>query len=119
MSGIETAYHGLFAMNSVQIIDIPTISFGITTPPEGEGYEVLQQLDRSMGLYKKIVLKENRVVGAILLNAVERAGVYGMLIREGIDVKAFKDQLLSDAFGLLVLPKEFRKHLVAGESFVA
>ena len=79
----------------------------------------MHRLDRARNYYKKIVLRADRVVGAILLNAVERAGVYGMLIREGIDVKEFKDQLLSDAFGLLVLPKEFRKHLVAGESFVA
>lgn len=119
MSGVQTPYPGLFAMNSVQIMDIPTISFGMTTPPEGEGYEVLQRVDRTRSLYKKIILKDNRVVGAILLNAIERAGVYGMLIREGIDVKEFKDQLLGDEFGLLVLPKEFRKHLVAGESFVA
>lgn len=119
MSGAQTPYRGLFAMNSVQIMDIPTISFGITTPPEGEGYEVLQSVDRARNYYKRIILRNDRVVGAILLNAVERAGVYGMLIREGIDVKEFKDQLLSDAFGLLVLPKEFRKHLVAGESFVA
>jgi NAD(P)H-nitrite reductase large subunit len=119
MSGAETPYSGLFAMNSVQIMDIPTISFGMTTPPEGGGYEVLQNLDRGKSAYKKIVLRNDRVVGAILLNAVERAGVYGMLIREGIDVKEFKDQLLGEKFGLLVLPKEFRKHLVAGESFVA
>ena len=119
MSGSQTPYPGLFAMNSVQIMDIPTISFGMTTPPEGEGYEVLQRVDRAKRSYKKIVLRNDRVVGAILLNAVERAGVYGMLIREGIDVKEFKDQLLGDEFGLLVLPKEFRKHLVAGESFVA
>jgi NAD(P)H-nitrite reductase large subunit len=119
MSGVQTPYSGLFAMNSVQIMDVPTISFGMTTPPEGEGYEILHRLDRARNYYKKIVLRADRVVGAILLNAVERAGVYGMLIREGIDVKEFKDQLLSDAFGLLVLPKEFRKHLVAGESFVA
>jgi len=119
MSGSQTPYLGLFAMNSVQIMDIPTISFGMTTPPEGEGYEVLRNLDRARNYYKKIILRNDRVVGAILLNAIERAGVYGMLIREGIDVKEFKDQLLNDAFGLLVLPKEFRKHLVAGESFVA
>lgn len=118
MSGVRTEYSGLFVMNSVQIIDIPTISFGMTTPPEGQGYEVLQKLDRDRSFYKKIVLKGDKVVGAILLNCMERAGVYGMLIREGIDVKEFKDQLLSEDFGLLVLPKEFRKHLVAGDGLV-
>jgi NAD(P)H-nitrite reductase large subunit len=75
-------------------------------------------LDKGKGVYKKIVLKDSRVVGVILLNSIERAGVYGLLIREGIDVQGFKDQLLRDDFGLLVLPKEFRKHLVGGEGIV-
>ncbi len=112
MCGMRTEYPGLFAMNSVQLIDIPTISFGMTNPPEEKEYEVLKRLDKGKGAYKKIVLKDSRVVGIILINCIERAGVYGMLIREGIDVQDFKDQLLRDDFGLLVLPQEFRKHLV-------
>ncbi|UCG67249.1 MAG: NAD(P)/FAD-dependent oxidoreductase [Deltaproteobacteria bacterium] len=112
MCGMRTEYPGLFAMNSVQLIDIPTISFGMTNPLEELEYEVLKNLDKGKGVYKKIVLRDNRVVGVILLNCAERAGVYGMLIREAIDVQGFKDQLLRDDFGLLVLPKEFRKHLV-------
>ena len=118
MSGISTEYSGFFAMNSVQIIDIPTISFGITNPPGEEGYEVLTKQDKPNGVYKKIVLKDSRVVGIILLNCIERAGVYGMLIREEIDIKDFKDQLLRDDFGFLVLPKDFRKHLVEGRGIV-
>ena len=112
MCEMRTEYPGLFAMNSVQICDIPTISFGMTNPPEDAGYEVLRSPDKRNGSYKKIVLKDGRVVGAILIRSIERAGVYGMLIREGIEVQGFKDQLLRDDFGLLVLPKEFRKHLV-------
>jgi len=115
MCGMQREYPGLFAMNSVQVCDIPTISFGMTNPPEERGYEVLKSLDKSNGAYKKIVLKGGRVVGVILIRSIERAGVYGMLIREGIDVHGFKDQLLRDDFGLLVLPKEFRKHLVGEE----
>jgi len=118
MSGIPTEYSGLFAMNSVQIIDIPTISFGITNPPKDEGYEVLEKKDKLKGVYKKIVLKDSKIVGIILLNCIERAGVYGMLIKEEIDVKGFKDQLLRDDFGFLVLPKDFRKHLVEGKGMV-
>jgi NAD(P)H-nitrite reductase large subunit len=112
MCGIRKEYAGLFAMNSVQICDIPTISIGITNPPEERGYEVLQSLNKDTGSYKKIVVKDGRVAGVILIRSIERAGVYGMLIKEGIEVQGFKDQLLRDDFGLLVLPKQFRKHLV-------
>lgn len=114
MAGKKEVYQGLFIMNSVQILDIPTISFGITNPRD-PGYEVLKQVDRERDVYKKIVLKENRVVGVILLNSIDRGGIYGMLIRERIDVGNFKSELLSDDFGFLVLPKEFRKHMVIGE----
>jgi NAD(P)H-nitrite reductase large subunit len=112
MCGIPKEYAGLFSMNSVQICGMPTISFGLTNPPEQNGYEVLQSLDKNTGSYKKIVLKDGRVKGVILIRSIERAGVYGMLIREGIEVQGFKDQLLRDDFGFLVLPKQFRKHLV-------
>ena len=118
MSGIPTEYSGFFAMNSVQIIDTPTISLGITNPPKDEGYEILTKQDKPKGVYKKIILKDSRIVGLILVNCIERAGVYGMLIREEIDVKDFKEQLLRDDFGFLVLPKDFRKHLVEGKGIV-
>ncbi|MFW6115078.1 MAG: NAD(P)/FAD-dependent oxidoreductase [Thermodesulfobacteriota bacterium] len=112
MCGIRKEYTGLFPMNSVQICDIPTISFGVTNPPEEIGYEILRRVSQETGSYKKIVLKDGRVVGTILIRSIERAGVYGMLIREGVEVHDFKDQLLREDFGLLVLPKDFRKHLL-------
>lgn len=119
MAGGTAAYQGLFPMNAVQLLDTPAISFGLTNPPDGAGYEVIKRVDRQRGYYRKVVLKDDRVVGAILIGEVERGGIYGMLIREGIDVKGFKDQLASDHFGLLILPQDFRKHLVSGEGFIA
>ncbi|HIE03269.1 MAG TPA: NAD(P)/FAD-dependent oxidoreductase [Candidatus Latescibacteria bacterium] len=113
MAGREVRYEGLFPMNSVELAGIPTISFGTTTPPEADGYEILTRRDEES--YRKIVLKENRLVGAIFLGRIERAGIFSGLIRDGIDVSSFKEELLSDDFGLLVLPAEYRKHMVTGE----
>jgi len=115
MAGKRTKYQGLFAMNSVQLAGIPTISFGITNPSGGEDYEVLSKKDERNNFYRKIVLKNNRIVGAIFLGKIERAGIFSGLIKDKIDVSSLKDELLSDEFGLLVLPAEYRKHLVRGE----
>ena len=115
MTGAESDYPGLFAMNAVQVMDIPAISFGITNPPEGAGYEVMVREDAEAGDYRKIVIRKNQVVGVILLSAIERAGIYGLLIREKVDVSKFKNDLLSDDFGFLALPREFRAHMVTGE----
>ena len=95
-------------MNSVQLAGIPTISFGITNPSGGEDYEVLSKKDERNNFYRKIVLKNNRIVGAIFLGKIERAGIFSGLIKDKIDVSSLKDELLSDEFGLLVLPAEYR-----------
>jgi NAD(P)H-nitrite reductase large subunit len=115
MAGRPETYPGLFAMNAVQILDAPTISFGTTNPPPDAGYTVLSRMDPETGVYRKIVLKDNLVAGVILINAIERAGIYGMLIREKVDVSSFKSELLDDDFGLLTLPRQVLKHVVKGE----
>lgn len=113
MAGKKQGYKGMFPMNSVELAGIPSISFGVTNPAENKGYEALRSKER--GFYRKIVLKDNQIKGAIFLGKIERAGIFLGLIKNGVDVSAFKEKLLSDDFGLLILPKEYRKHIVVGE----
>lgn len=114
MAGGTKKYVGSFAMNSIEICDIPTISMGLTDPPAGKGYEILQQLDEEKPTYRKIILKDNVVVGAIFVNDIDRAGIFTSLIKDKIDTSSFKDVLLKEEFGLAWFPKEYRKHLVVG-----
>ena len=60
------------------------------------------------------MLKGDRVVGAIFVGQIDRAGIVTGLIRERINVSPFKDLLLTDEFGLISLPAEYRKHVVSG-----
>jgi len=114
MAGMKKEYQGSFAMNSVELCGIPTISMGESCP-EGGGYQVLEYLEQEKSIYKKIVLKDNKIVGTIFVGDIERAGIYTGLIKDKIDVSSFKEHLLREDFGLISLPKEYRKHLVAGE----
>ena len=102
-------------MNSVEICNLPSISVGLTDPAADNGYESLVFQDRRRKIYKKLVLKENRLVGAILIGEIDRAGIFTGLIREGLDVGGIRGNLMRDDFGLISLPKEYRKHLVSGE----
>lgn len=115
MAGVEREYEGGLPMNSVEVCGVPTISVGLTDPPEGDGYEVLERYDRETPAYKRLVLRDNRLVGAICIGHVDRAGIYTGLIRDRADVAPFKDHLLAGNFGLISLPREYRKHLVVGE----
>ncbi len=113
MGGGDAVYDGMFPMNAVDIAGIPVVSFGITSPSGEKGYEVIEK--SGDGFYKKIVLKDDVIVGCIFLGKIERSGIFSGIIRDRMNVSHFKNELLRDDFGLLVLPKEYRKHLVTGE----
>ncbi|MCX7681383.1 MAG: FAD-dependent oxidoreductase [Anaerolineae bacterium] len=115
MAGAERVYEGGFPMNSVEVCGVPTISVGITDPPEGDGYEVLERYDREALSYRRLVLRDHCLVGMICVGNVDRAGIYTGLIRARVNVAPFKDYLLAGHFGLISLPREYRKHLVVGE----
>ena len=107
-----TAYRGGIIMNSIEILDLPTMSAGITDDPETEVFcEFLPEKE----IYRKVLVRQNRVIGYIFIGQIERTGIYTGLIKEGIDVSSFKDKLLDEDFGLIYLPSDYQKHLVKGE----
>ena len=114
MAGLKREYQGSFAMNSVELCGIPTISVGESCP-EKEGYQVLEYFAPEKSIYKKIVIKNKRIIGVIFVGDIERAGIYTSLIKDKVDTSDFKENLLKEDFGLISLPKEYRKHLVTGE----
>ena len=69
----------------------------------------MEKYQPSKSLYKKIVLKENIIVGVIFVNEIDRAGIFTGLIKDQVDVSTFKNMLLSEEFGLVSLPKDYRK----------
>ena len=116
MAGVEKRYEGGFPMSSVEICGVPTISVGLTDPQgNGDNYEVIEKYDRETPTYQKLILRDNRLVGAICVGNVGRAGIYTGLVRDRVNVSAFKGHLLSGSFGLISLPREHRKHMVVGE----
>ncbi len=108
MSGLVTTYPGGFPMNAIEFSGIPTISLGITDPKE-DGYEIIKKTDIQKGIYKKIIIKENRIVGAVFVGEIDRAGIITGLIKDKIDVRDFKKDLLAGDLGLISLPKEMRR----------
>jgi NAD(P)H-nitrite reductase large subunit len=94
-----TPYNGAVGMNSLNILDVPLISFGVTTPKDESGFRirVLSQPERNR--YKKIVIgNDQRIKGIILLGKIENAGVLLSLIQRKVDVSSFEEELLSDRF---------------------
>jgi len=62
----------------------------------GAGAEAVTLSDPEAGVYRKIVLKDNRVAGAVFYGDTSNAGWTLELMRENRDVTPFRDAL---AFG--------------------
>lgn len=109
MAGVHAAYRGGIPLNALQFGPAQLISYGYVK--EREGQEVLTVLDEKNRIYKKIVLDDNRITGALFLRAIDRVGLFRYLIEEKIDVGAFKHRLLDPDFGPASLPMTIRVKL--------
>ncbi len=105
-------YEGSFAMNSIELCELPTISAGLTDPEED--CEIIDFYDEKNMVYKKVVIDEDKLVGIILMGDIDRAGIYTGLIKKRIDISDFKENLLDEDFGLINLPKNYREELLSG-----
>lgn len=95
MAGARTAYTGTFGiLNATQIGTLPFVSMGIVHTGAG-GYET--HVAAAPGQYRKVVFSPDgaRLVGAIFIGSIERAGLYRYIIRENRPVARIKDKLLS------------------------
>lgn len=97
MSGEDHVYDGTLAMNSIEFFGLSVISIGITKPKKAIYKEIVKK-DLSNNKYKKIVLRDDVIVGAIFVNAIENIGVIGALIKNKVNVKDIKDIALEDYF---------------------
>jgi NAD(P)H-nitrite reductase large subunit len=104
MAGKKTEYQGGTAMNSLNYFGLDIASAGMVIPPEGDGCEVLSRRD-SAG-YRKVVLRDDRLVGMIFVGNIEKSGMVFGLMRDQVNVKGFRQVLLADDFGLALLPRE-------------
>ncbi|MFB0501542.1 MAG: NAD(P)/FAD-dependent oxidoreductase [Candidatus Bathyarchaeia archaeon] len=93
----KQVYKGTIPSNTLKIVGIDLTSMGLVNP-EGPQYEEIKKIDREKGAYKKIVLEQGKIVGAIILG--DRRGVTSIkkLMDQEIDVTKYKDFLLEDGF---------------------
>ncbi len=111
MAGKKTTYGGGTNMSSLKYFGVPIVSIGLANPKEDPTLEILVKQDLENNIYKKLVLRNNVIVGMTLVNCIERAGILFYLIKNTINVKKFKEQLLADDFNLATLPTGLQKKM--------
>jgi len=100
MAGDNLYYDGSLGMNSIEFFGLPVVSLGIYKIKEGDtSFNELKLRDIKANIYKRIIFKDNFIVGATLVGDIKNSGIFLRLIRERIDVSSFKDRLLQENFG--------------------
>ena len=110
MAGRETPYEGSFRRNSIgNFIGIPAISMGLTHADPGtdraEGDRFQEVKKKTKNNYRKLILKNGLLIGAILVGQTQKAGLLTTLLKKRIDVSDFIPVLMSDTLNFLdILP---------------
>jgi NAD(P)H-nitrite reductase large subunit len=113
MVGVGRPDRGGVAMNALEVAGVPFMAIG-NGNVSGEGYEVAAELDDARSRYRRLVLRGDRLVGAILVGQIDRAGIYTGLIRNKIDIGPHRRKLLDGSLSLFTVPDQYRKHIVTG-----
>ena len=93
MVGQPETYPGSLMENITTLFGLPLATVGLVRATDGYSTEEIQFSDPQQIMYRKILVGENRIVGAILLGMAEDAGVIRNLILNKVDVSIWKDEI--------------------------
>ncbi len=71
-SNPDSAYHGSKIATKLKVMGVEVASMGIIDPAH-EGDEVVQFTEAKKGTYKKLIIRDGRLVGSILLGDISKA----------------------------------------------
>lgn len=91
---IETPeYQGTVMSNTLKVMGIDLTSIGIVNPPQDGSFEEIRAKSDDGRVYKKFVLKEDRIVGTIILGSRKEVTRIGKLIKDGTSVGGLKAKM--------------------------
>jgi NAD(P)H-nitrite reductase large subunit len=115
MADKEAKYGGSFRMNSLDFYGLPVVSMGITRI-DGNGFQQYQR--KTKNTYRKLVLKDGCIVGAILVGQIQKAGVFTTLLKKRVNVSNHIPLLMSSKLNfadLLPFTEQNRKKFMEVE----
>jgi nitrite reductase (NADH) large subunit len=96
MAGKQEVYQGTIPSNTLKVVGIDLVSNGeIDDPGQLESIIVKNE---AQNFYRKLVLQEDRIIGAILLGDIRGNDAIQKAIKSGKNVSAFKKNLGDEEF---------------------
>ena len=91
-TGTPSGYEGSVTSTKLKVSGIDLFSAGDFSG--GDGAEDIVMRDAARGIYKRVVVKEDRVVGAVLYGDTADGSWYFDLLKKGEDISAIREALI-------------------------
>lgn len=95
MAGNSVEYTGAEVVNVLDVFSTPVVAMGRTLR-EIDNCKILSRFTPNTS--KKILLKNNRILGLQFIGTIRNAGTFYSLMKDGSDVSSISDRLLDDNF---------------------
>jgi nitrite reductase (NADH) large subunit len=96
MAGQETPYQGTVPANTLKVVGIDLLAAG-EIDAEGK-MEAIVQKEEAKGIYRKLVLKDQVIIGAILLGNLQGSEEIQKAIKSGKEISSLKRDLANKGF---------------------
>ncbi len=110
MTGGKDENAGVFPMNAIGFFGLSMITAGVQG---GEGVKMISASDKKTGNMKRFFVKDDKLVGMILLDDVDRAGIYTYIMSEKIALSGLGKKLIDPGFGLMALGYDRMKERIS------
>jgi len=98
MAGRRVAYPGSLSRNVIRLFGMDVLTAGIVNSSENEALRYISNYNERTDLYRKLVFRDDKLVGIVMVNGIEQGGVLMALIHHEIPVRAPKERLLAPSF---------------------
>ncbi len=104
MARITRNYHGAELVNILNIFGLPIVSMGYTLKECGK-CTVMSRI--TPDVCKKIILKNNRIIGLQFIGSIINTGLFYSMMKKGTNIEKYKTRLLDDTF--IIEPESVNK----------
>ncbi|MDH4270698.1 MAG: FAD-dependent oxidoreductase [Candidatus Aminicenantes bacterium] len=100
--GEDKKYEGTVPANTLKVVGLDVTSVGLVNP-EGEGFQEVKKDKEEEGIYKKIVLQDGVLVGAIWMGTKKGVNEIVRAVSAKTKISQWINNLLDDSFDFSVL----------------
>ncbi len=108
MCGKAQKDEGSFAVNAIDFFGQRICTCGLINQEDAK-----VKISRSEDSYKRLLVRDNRLVGFVLINCSERAGIYTSIIKNKVDLRTLEGDIL-DSPELMLFDKQTRTEKLWG-----